>query len=244
MSHVVDAKQRDLRSVSNELKEAITQGSVVVRKAEHLHGLAAGLKGGELTIKGGSGDYLGVLNDGATIRIDGNAGRYLADNMTNGLVIVIGDAGYGAGQYCYGGSIVIRGNAGDFTAVMNKGATIIIEGNVGHDAATYMLAGDLIIVGDAGKNLGNYLIRGNIYIGGSWETLGHNTLLQTLTDDDLIKLQAYFDEYTIKADPSDFKKIIRLSEKPFYKAKEPLQHEHAQVTLKQVEFMEEQHATN
>ncbi len=164
--------------------------------------------------------------------------------MTNGLVLVVGDAGYGAGQYCYGGSIVIRGNAGDFSAVMNKGATIIIEGNVGHDAATYMLAGDLIIVGDAGRNLGNYLIRGDIYIGGTWDSLGNNTQLQTLTSDDLIKLQAYFDEYTIKAAPEDFKKIIRLSAKPFYKEKELFQHEHVQVTLRQVEYLEKYHATD
>lgn len=225
MSLVVDANGRDLRSVSTELKAAVAKGSVIVERAAHLHGLAAGFKSGEVTIGGDSGDYLGVLNDGATIRIKGNAGRYLADNMTRGTVIVEGDAGYGVGQYCYGGTIVVNGNAGDFTAVMNKGATIIIVGNVGDEIATYMLAGDLIIVGDAGKNLGNYLIRGNIYIGGKWESLGHNTLLEEMTEADRAKLRGYFDEYGIEADPTTFKKIVRLSEKPFYKAKKPVQPE-------------------
>ena len=219
MSLVVDASGRDLRSVSTELKAAVVKGPVIVQKAAHLHGLAAGFKSGQVIVEGDSGDYLGVLNDGATILVEGNAGRYLADNMTRGTVIVEGDAGYGVGQYCYGGAVVIRGNAGDFTAVMNKGATIIIGGNVGDEAATYMLAGDVVIVGNAGKNLGNYLIRGNIYVGGTWESLGHNTLLEEMTEADLAKLRGYFADYDIGADPAAFKKIVRLSEKPFYKAK-------------------------
>lgn len=217
MSHAVDASGRDLRSVSTELKEMVAKGPVLVQEAAHLHGLVAGFKSGEVTIGGDGGDYLGVLNDGAAIWVEGNAGRYLADNMTRGRVIVEGDTNYGAGAYCYGGTAVVKGNAGDFTAVMNKGATIIVKGNVGDDVATYMLAGDLVIVGNAGKNLGNYLIRGNIYIGGEWESLGHNTLLEEMSPADLAKLHGYFDEYDIGADPTSFKKIVRRSEKPFYK---------------------------
>ena len=221
MSVVVDASNRDLRSVSAEIKELVGKGPVMVHDAGHLHGLVAGFSSGEITIVGNSGDYLGVLNDGANIRIEGNAGRYLADSMTEGEVVVDGDGDYGVGQYCYGGTIVVRGNVGDFTAVMNRGATIIVEGNVGVEVATYMLAGDLIILGNAGSNLGNYLIRGNIYISGDWESLGHNTLEEKMTDDDLEKLAEYFDRYGIEADLANFKKIVRLSEKPFYKVKEP-----------------------
>jgi methylamine---glutamate N-methyltransferase subunit B len=217
MTLVVDARGRDLRSVSTELKETVAKEPVLVQEAAHLHGLLAGFKSGEVIIGGDGGDYLGALNDGATIRVKNNAGRYLADNMTRGTVIVEGDAGYGVGAYCYGGTAVVKGNAGDFTAVMNKGATIIIQGDVGDEVATFMLAGDLVIVGNAGKNLGNYLIRGNIYVGGEWESLGHNTLLEEMTQGDLAKLYGYFDEYGIEADPSTFKKIVRRSEKPFYK---------------------------
>ena len=217
MSLVVDARRRDLRSVNTELKQAVAEGPVFVHAAAHLHGLVAGFKSGEVIIEENSGDYLGVLNDGATIRVNKNAGRYLADSMTLGSVIVEGDAGYGVGAYCYGGIAVVKGNAGDFTAVMNKGATIIVKGNVGDDVATFMLAGDLVIVGNAGKNLGNYLIRGNIYIGGEWESLGHNTLVEALAPADHAKLRGYFDEYGIDADLTAFKKIVRRSEKPFYK---------------------------
>ena len=104
MSLVVDASGRDLRSVNTELKQAIAEGPVLVHEAAHLHGLVAGFKSGEVIIEEDSGDYLGVLNDGATIRVNKNAGRYLADSMTHGNVIVEGDAGYGVGAYCYGGT--------------------------------------------------------------------------------------------------------------------------------------------
>ncbi len=213
---VVDAGGRDLRSVSAQLKEALAIGPVAVKNARHLHGLAAGLKSGELMVEGDAGDYLGVLNDGATIRVTGGAGRYLADNMTRGTVIVEGDCGYGVGQYCYGGHILVRGNAGDFTATMNKGATIVVGGDVGDEVGTYMLAGDLVIVGNAGLNLGNYLIRGQIYVGGAWRSRGHNTRQEPLTADDVTRLRGYLAELGSGADPATFKKIVRLSEKPFY----------------------------
>jgi len=238
MSLVVDASGRSLRSVSTELKEAIVKEPVVIQGAAHLHGLVAGLQDGEVTIQGDSGDYLGVLNNGTTIR------RYLADNMARGTIIVEKDAGYGVGQYCYGGTIVVHGNAGDFTAVMNKGATIIVEGNVGAEVATYMLAGDLIIVGDAGESLGNYLIRGNIYIGGNWASLGHNTLLEEMTQADLVKLRDHFDRLGIEADVKTFRKIVRLSEKPFYSAKKPVQIENTRTGIPHDELKEALHATS
>lgn len=215
-NRIIDAKFKDLKFTNQAVQEAVNGQPVVVKNAIHLHGLAAGLKHGEVIIQGSAGDYLAALNDGATIHTTENVGNYLADNMTRGTVIVDGNAQYGPAQYCYGGTIVVRGNAGDFTATMNKGATIVILGDVGDEVGTYMLKGDLIVVGNAGKNFANYLIRGNVYIGGDWESLGHNTRLEKLTNEDVVKLQACFDAYQIEADPLSFKKIVAASEKPFY----------------------------
>lgn len=218
MTRVLNARGQDLPTVSRELKRLIEEDSVVtIENASHLHGLCAGLKRGEITIEGDSGDYLGVLNDGATIRVRGNAGKYIVDNMTRGLVLVEGDADYGAAQYCYGGTVFIRGNAGDFTATMNKGAAIIIGQDVGDEVGTYMLAGDLIIIGNAGLNLGNYLLRGDIYIGGQWVSLGHNCKQERLTPEDITKLEDHFAPYEIAVEPEQFKKITPQSAKPFYK---------------------------
>jgi glutamate synthase domain-containing protein 3 len=212
----INAKSKKLKTLSSQLKEALGESPIEVTNTKHLSGVASGYKHGELIIKGDAGDYLGVLNDGATINLTGNAGKYIADNMTAGTIIVKGNADLGAGMYCYGGTLVIHGDAGDFAGTMNKGATILVEGDVGAEAGTYMLAGDLIVVGNAGENFANYLIRGNVYIGGDWETLGNNTQVESLTDDDIEKLGALFKSYDIKAPVAKFKKIVAASEKPFY----------------------------
>ena len=212
----IDAKSKDLRVMNSEIKKSVNGVPISVKNVSHLHGLAAGLKHGEIIVQGDAGDYVGALNAGATIRVTRDAARYVADNMTAGTVIIEGNADYGAGQYCYGGTVLVRGNSGDFTATMNKGATIIIGGDVGHEAATYMLKGDLIVVGNAGMNLANYLIRGTVYIGGQWKSLGHNTKIEPLTGEDVAKLRTIFETYRIEADPATFKKIVAASEKPFY----------------------------
>ncbi len=217
MSFVVDAKRLDLKAASATIKAALDSEPVTVQNAGHLHGLCAGLSAGEVVIKGDVGDYVGALNAGGTVRVTGKAGKYVADNMTTGTVIVEDDADYGVGGYCYGGTVMVKGNAGDFTAVMNKGATIIVGGNVGDEVATYMLAGDLIILGNAGRSLANYLIRGNVYIAGEWESLGHNTKVEALTPDDKELVGAHLADYGLEADPATFKKIVRLTDKPFYK---------------------------
>jgi methylamine---glutamate N-methyltransferase subunit B len=212
----IDAKNKDLKAVNTKLKELVNGTPVQIKNVSHLHGLAAGLKHGEIIIQGDAGDYLGVLNAGATIRVTQNAARYVADNMTAGTVIIEGDTDFGAGQYCYGGIVIVHGNSGDFTATMNKGATIIVCGNVGDEVATYMLKGDLVVVGDAGENFANYLICGNVYIGGQWKSIGNNTKIEPLTEEDIAKLRAYFEAYQIETNPAAFRKIVAASEKPFY----------------------------
>ncbi len=176
--NTIDAKTKDLKALNSAIKESVNGAPITVKNASQLHGVAAGMKHGE--------------------------------------VVIEGDADYGTGQYCYGGTVVVHGNAGDFTATMNKGATIIVTGNVGDEVGTYMLKGDLVVVGNAGKHFANYLIRGSVYIGGQWQSIGNNTKIEPLTDEDKAKLKAYFETYQIKADPAAFKKIVAASEKPFY----------------------------
>jgi glutamate synthase domain-containing protein 3 len=212
----LDVKDMDLRAASAAIKESTGSETLEIRNAAHLHGLCAGLKTGEYDIIGDAGDYLGVLNDGATIRVTGNVGQYVGDNMTRGLIVVEGSAAYGAGVYPYGGALVIRGNAGDFTATMNKGATIIVCGDVGDEIATYHLAGDVVVVGNAGVNFGNYMIRGALYIGGEFKSQGHNTRIEEITIEDVQKLRRYFEQFDVQADATRFRKLIAETAKPFY----------------------------
>ncbi len=212
----LDVKDLDLRAASAAIKHAPREVALEIHHAAHLHGLCAGMKEGEYTIVGDAGDYLGVLNDGATIEVTGNAGRFAGDNMTRGLIVVRGSAAYGAGLYPYGGTLVVRGDAGDFTATMNKGATIIVCGDVGDECGTYHLAGDFIVVGRAGLNFGNFMIRGNLYLGGEFASQGHNTRVEELTVEDQQKLRRLFEEFDVNADAGKFKKLVAQSQKPFY----------------------------
>ena len=80
-----------------------------------------------------------------------------------------------------------------------------------------MLAGDLVILGNAGCSLANYLIRGNVFIAGEWESLGHNTQVQEPTPEDVGRISDCLANCGLEADLSAFKKIIPLTDKPFYK---------------------------
>ncbi|MEN6408847.1 MAG: hypothetical protein ABFD44_03945 [Anaerolineaceae bacterium] len=211
-----DVKSQTLHEVNTYLRSEANGTPLALSHASHLHGLAAGLKHGEVIIEGDAGDYLGVLNDGATIHVTHDSGNYPADSMTAGTIIVDGSVGFGAAQYCYGGTVIIHGNAGDFTATMNKGAVIIVNGDVGNEVGTYMLKGDLIVVGNAGENFANYLIRGSVYLGGQYHSLGNNTKVVPMTEEDIAKLRSYFEKFNIQAEPSTFTKIAAASEKPFY----------------------------
>ncbi len=219
MEYKIDASNKDLKTVNSEIRKAIKNGveKIIVENASHIHGLAAGLKGGTIIINGDVGDYTAALNDGATIIINGNAGKFLADNMTKGTVIVNGNAGYGAAVYCYGGLVVIRGDAGDFLGALNKGATILVAGNAGNEVGTYMVGGEIIIVGDVGKNVGNWFIRGSIFVGGKWQSLGNNCKEVPMESEDIRRLEEYFNKYDISANPEKFKKLVPISVKPFYK---------------------------
>ncbi len=92
---------------------------------------------------------------------------------------------------------------------------IIIEGDIGDLAGLYMLSGDLIITGDAGKDLGDWIIGGNIYVAGDFET-GTNAKVVEPEKEDVDKLSALFNQYSVDASPEEFKKIQRKEIRPFY----------------------------
>jgi len=213
----IRAMNRDLRFVSSRLKKAIQRGeSVVVEGASHLHGLAAGLRSGDVTVIGDVDDYFGALNAGARLVVKGNSGRFTADNMTSGEVIVEGSAGYGSGMGMYGGTLFVHGDSGDYTGVINKSGTIIVLGNVGDYIGVYMVGGDIIVLGNTGRNLGDWMIRGAIYVEGDIGGLGHNTKLMRVAQDDCEKLGSLFKKYALHKDPLSFRKVTSESVRPFY----------------------------
>lgn len=217
MSEFMDAVSMGIRDINQEMRNLAHSGTVRISNASHISGLGAGMRRGDFLIEGNAGDYLGILNSGATFSVEGDCGRFLGDGMTSGSIHVNGNAAEGTGEYCYGGNIRIDGNTGDFMATMNKGASIAVTGDVGSDAATYMLAGEVIVLGNAGDRLGNYLIGGTIYILGSIIGLGNNAKTDKLRSKDVDRLAQVLDEMGFRGAPRQFTKIVPESTKPFYR---------------------------
>jgi glutamate synthase domain-containing protein 3 len=216
-SLTVNCEGLTLREANSQIKHAVGKGlKIIILNAEHLYGLASGLKSGEIRVKGDAHDFLGMFNHGAKIVVDGNVGNFAGDNSWAGEIEVKGDARKGIGLYAYGGAFVVHGNAGDAVGQILKGGIIAVGGNVGDNAGLCMAGGSIVIIGDAGKNLGHTLIGGTIYIGGKAESLGSNSKYVELKKGDMKFLNDFLRKYNIKADVERFKKIGPLSERPFY----------------------------
>lgn len=207
------------RSVNKGIRKALSEDmdSFLIETEKPLDSMAVGIiQDADIHFKGNVGDFVGALNDGATITIEGNAGRYVGNNMTAGEIVVNGSAGDGVGFGQYDGNIIIRGDAGDAVGQLNKGGIIVIDGNIGDLSGLFMLSGDIIITGNAGLYTGDWMIGGTIYVKGSYNTLGYNAEPHELNGEDLTKLRDIFGKYNIDAQPKEFVKIKPKKLRPFY----------------------------
>ncbi|UCH88391.1 MAG: tributyrin esterase [Thermoplasmata archaeon] len=179
--------------------------------------IAVGLEAeSEIIVAGDAGDYFGAFNNGAIINLTGTAGRFLGDSMKNGGIIVKGRVRHGVGVYMAGGIIVIKGGVEGEVGQYNSGGTVIVNGKTGDGVGSYMNSGTIIITGKAGKNVGNWLLGGEIFIGSEPESIGENAKQTVLDDEDIEKLQKYFEHYGIIYDNLDaYVKIIPIDDNPF-----------------------------
>jgi formylmethanofuran dehydrogenase subunit C len=83
----------------------------VVGDLKNVHGVAAGMAGGELLI-------------------DGDAGRGVAQAMTGGLVVVGGDVGVDAARGMIAGTLVVGGRTGDQPGRGSKRGSIVALGGI------------------------------------------------------------------------------------------------------------------
>lgn len=216
-SIILDCEEKQLREVSSKIKENLASGKKFkLLNASHIFGLASGLKSGEITIDGDVGDWLGMMNHGSHITVNGNAGDYVGDNAWDGEIIIKGNGGNAIGLYSYGGTLVVHGDVGNGVGEMLKGGTIVIGGNVGDEVGMYMVGGKIIIGGNSGKELGQTMIKGVIYIAGEPASLGANTKIEEITEEDFDYIESISNKYGIPFRMEKFKKIVPLSERPFY----------------------------
>ncbi len=118
-------------------------------------------------------DFIGRDLAGGQITVQGSAGAYLGMAMQNGVIKVTQDAGIFAACEMKNGYLQIDGNAGDFLGAAlpgdkmgMKGGMVLVKGNVGERAGDHMRRGNILIEGDAGDYCGSRMTAGTIAVMG------------------------------------------------------------------------------
>lgn len=134
-----------------------------------VHGLGAGMAGGELTIDGPAGHRVAAGMTGGRVDVLGDAGDEAGMAMAGGVLRVTGNAGdrlgaasAGASKGMSGGEIVVLGSAGAEAAARTRRGLVVVGGNAGEDAARAMVAGTLVVFGRTGARPGRASKRGSI----------------------------------------------------------------------------------
>ena len=133
------------------------------------HGLATGLKQGEIRVKGNVGRRLGCGMKGGTIRVQGDAGDLAGAEMQGGLIHIRGNAGHQAGaawpgntRGMTGGVLLIEGNAGRETGRAMRRGSVAVGGSCGDFAAAQLIAGTVMVFGTCGSFPGLGMKRGTL----------------------------------------------------------------------------------
>jgi formylmethanofuran dehydrogenase subunit C len=129
-----------------------------------VHGLGAGMKGGELYVAGDAGDGVGERMSGGSIGISGNAGDGAGVGMAGGVLRIGGSTGdrlggvaAGAAKGMTGGEIIVGGSTGGDAGARARRGLIVIGGDAGPAAGRAMIAGTVVVFGHIadGAGLGN-----------------------------------------------------------------------------------------
>jgi glutamate synthase domain-containing protein 3 len=210
LSFTVDCRDKPIRAINHELRDAIAAGQREIRllhpDGRHNLGVAL-LQPVRVTFEGSVGYYCGGMMDGAHVEIRGSAGWGTAESMMGGTVIVDGNAGSGVAASIRGGTVVIRGDAAARAGVSMKGGTLLIGGNCGYMAGFMMQKGRIVICGDAGDALADSMYEGVVFVGGKVEALGNDAVYVDLAAEDRSALKDLLTTYKVPAPPS-FKKIV------------------------------------
>lgn len=165
----------------SELNEAIrNEKDIEIEDCLGQRFLCAGMKDGNVTLKGIPGNALGAYLTGGEIKVFGNAQDAVGDTMNDGKIIIYGNAGDAVGYAMRGGEIFIKGNTGyragiHMKAYEKKQPVIMIGGKAGSFLGEYQAGGLIIVLGltngskptvgnfpCTGMHGGKMIIRGNI----------------------------------------------------------------------------------
>ncbi|MGL6298021.1 MAG: tributyrin esterase [Methanobacteriaceae archaeon] len=164
----------------------------------------------EIEIDGSAGYFVGTMIDNVKVKIKGNAGWFAADNMTSGEMIIDGSAGDGVGQGIYGGTVVVNRSAGSRTGEIMKNGTIIIGGDSGFMTGLLQMGGKIIVLGNIGEDAGESMLRGTIYVKGDVKSLGKNTKISDVNNNDKDELKEVLENYGFKLDNNDYNSFRKI----------------------------------
>ncbi len=140
--------------------------------------IGKGMNGGQITVEGDVGMYLGAEMVAGRIHVKGSVGPWAAAEMEGGNIQIEGDAGdyfcsgyRGTPEGMRGGRVYVAGNVGrEMASHMRKGL-IAVKGNVGPQSAIRMMGGTIIVIGDMAERVGVQATKGMIFCLGKMESL-------------------------------------------------------------------------
>lgn len=134
-----------------------------------LHGIARGMRSGELIISGQAGPGLGASMAGGSIRMTGSVGDDCGIGMRGGRIHIDGSAGDRLGGVLpghafglRGGEIHVSGDVGWRCGDRMRRGIIMIGGRAAGELGFRMLAGSILVGDDPGADCGYELRHGSI----------------------------------------------------------------------------------
>lgn len=210
MSVTIEAGQRHIREVNQDIQAALAAGDeVTVTETLSRHNLGVGLPTrGDISFKGSVGYYCGGLNTGTKIDIERNAGWAVGEGMSDGHITVGGYAGMSCGAAMMGGTIHVKGNTGPRCGVAMKGGNIVVEGKIGYQSGFMAHRGKIIALGGAGESCADALWEGEVWVAGPVESLGVDVKVIEPTAEEVAEVDAILDPLGLVDSSRDWRKMI------------------------------------
>lgn len=141
-------------------------GEIIIKGDAGMH-LGEQMKGGKITVHGNVLGWAGSMMKGGTIEIHGNAGDYLGapyrgstEGMKGGKIVVHGNVGREAGAHMHKGIIKVYGNAGQFVGFRMHGGTIYVQRDCEARAGACMVEGTIVVGGHIDSVMPTFTIEG------------------------------------------------------------------------------------
>ena len=219
----IDLAATPVREANALMRAAAAKGEAIeIHNPDARHHIGVGLVAPvKVKVKGSAGYFCAGLSHGADFEVESNVGWGVGDSLYAGSVVVGGNAGAIAGVALRGGEVVVKGNVGSRAGQVMKSGTLLCCGNASFLAGYMMYGGRMIILGDSGERVGEDMTGGAIFVGGKVVSLGSDTKIVDVSEEDLREIKSFLKKYDI-AFSGSFKKIVNAGTKLRYGASEPI----------------------